>query len=180
MEKFMQRYRVNSARAGWWNYAQKGDYFITIKCNNSGKYFGRIEKFPGPIILLSDIGKIVDEEWKKTFDLRADMNLKMGPYVIMPNHFHAIISIGENQYNSDNDMLSAGKSLGNQSKNLASIINNFKGSVTRRATKINPEFQWMKGFHDHIIRNPKEYEGIEKYILSNPENWANDDNFHKN
>jgi putative transposase len=35
----------------------------------------------------------------KTFEMRPDMNLKMGEYLIMPNHFHAIIIIGENEYN---------------------------------------------------------------------------------
>jgi putative transposase len=28
------------------------------------------------------------------------MNLEIGPYVVMPNHFHAIISIGRNKYNN--------------------------------------------------------------------------------
>jgi putative transposase len=31
--------------------------------------------------------------------MRPDMNLQMGEFVIMPNHFHAIIIIGENEYN---------------------------------------------------------------------------------
>ena len=50
-------------------------------------------------MLLSGIGKIVDEEWLKTFEMRPDMNLMMGEYVVMPNHFHAIIGIGDNQFN---------------------------------------------------------------------------------
>lgn len=49
---------------------------------------------------LSELGKIVEPEWLKTFQLRQDMNLQMGEYVVMPNHFHAIISIGINKYNS--------------------------------------------------------------------------------
>lgn len=49
---------------------------------------------------LSEIGGIVKSEWNKTFDMRADMNLEMGEYVVMPNHFHAIIGIGENRYNA--------------------------------------------------------------------------------
>ena len=48
---------------------------------------------------LSPIGKIVQTEWIKTFEMRPDMNLQMDDYVIMPNHFHAIIIIGENEYN---------------------------------------------------------------------------------
>jgi REP element-mobilizing transposase RayT len=48
---------------------------------------------------LSEIGKIVNQEWLKSFELRIDMNLGMGEFVVMPNHFHAIIFIGENDYN---------------------------------------------------------------------------------
>jgi len=53
---------------------------------------------------LSEIGRIVNNEWLKTFAMRPDMNLQMGAFVIMPNHFHAIIIIGENKYNSERGM----------------------------------------------------------------------------
>ncbi|MEI7812193.1 MAG: hypothetical protein WCJ01_07185 [Ignavibacteria bacterium] len=52
------------------------------------------------IMQLSEIGKIMESEWLKTFELRPDMNLYMGEFVVMPNHFHAIIGIGENIYNT--------------------------------------------------------------------------------
>jgi len=51
-------------------------------------------------MILSDIRNIVNNEWLKTFEMRSDMNLFMGEFVIMPNHFHGIIGIGENKYNS--------------------------------------------------------------------------------
>ena len=35
--------------------------------------------------------------------MRPDINLQMGEFVVMPNHFHAIIIIGENEYNQRND-----------------------------------------------------------------------------
>ena len=50
---------------------------------------------------LSETGEIVELEWLQTFELRPDMNLHMGVFVVMPNHFHAIIGIGENQYNTE-------------------------------------------------------------------------------
>ena len=56
-------------------------------------------------MVLSDIGEIVNTEWLKTFEMRPDMNLYMGEYVIMPNHFHAIIDIGENKYNTNRDVI---------------------------------------------------------------------------
>lgn len=51
-------------------------------------------------MVLSELGKIVEPEWLKTIEIRPDMNLQMGEYVVMPNHFHAIISIGINKFNT--------------------------------------------------------------------------------
>jgi len=48
-------------------------------------------------MVLNEIGEIVQCEWLKTFELRPYINLSMGEYVVMPNHFHGIIGIGKNE-----------------------------------------------------------------------------------
>jgi|GEM_PF-1964333 putative transposase len=35
--------------------------------------------------------------------MRPDMNLQMGEFVVMPNHFYAIIIFGENEFNRRDD-----------------------------------------------------------------------------
>ncbi len=35
--------------------------------------------------------------------IRLDMNLKLDKFVIMPNHFHGIIQIGKNKFNTYNN-----------------------------------------------------------------------------
>lgn len=52
---------------------------------------------------LSGIGKIVETEWLKTIDIRRDMNLELCEFVVMPNHFHGVIIINENEYNCTRD-----------------------------------------------------------------------------
>jgi len=47
----------------------------------------------------SKIGEIVQREWIKTPKIRPDMNITLGEFVVMPNHFHGIVIIGENDYN---------------------------------------------------------------------------------
>jgi len=49
---------------------------------------------------LNILGEKVDYEWNKSIELRPDMNLILDEYVIMPNHFHGIIIIGDNKYNT--------------------------------------------------------------------------------
>jgi REP element-mobilizing transposase RayT len=95
-EKFQNRYRIPSARLQNWDYGRNAAYFITICTQHRECWFGHIHH---GIMVLSEIGEIVETEWLKTFEIRRDMNLIMGEYVVMPNHFHAIIIIGENEYN---------------------------------------------------------------------------------
>lgn len=183
MDKFQNKYHIPSARAPWWDYAHAGVYFITICTQNRECYFGQVMEKE---MILSEMGNTVNSEWLKTLD----MNLSMGEY--MPNHFHAIIVIGKNEYNQpiDTDEVfrkdtlhrvstttpanAAANKFGPQSKNLASIIRGFKSAVTTLARKIHAGFAWQSRFHDHIIRDDEEYQRIANYINTNPENWETD------
>lgn len=192
-DKYQNKYRISSARLQNWDYGWGASYFVTICTQNRECYFGEI--LDGKM-QLSEIGEIVENEWIKTFEIRPDMNLTMGEYVVMPNHFHAIIIIGENEYNTergpqrrdamhcvsivdtDTNINTDNKNkFGPQSKNLASIIRGFKIGVTKNARHIHADFAWQPRFHDHIIRNNESFEKIKSYIIENPLKW-NDDKFY--
>ncbi|MDA3865216.1 MAG: hypothetical protein PF489_00550 [Salinivirgaceae bacterium] len=98
--KYKNKYRVPSARMRNWDYKWNAPYFVTICAQNRLCYFGNVVNGK---MQLSEIGEIVKQEWLKTFEMRPDMNLQMGEWQIMPNHFHAIIVIGENDYNRKTD-----------------------------------------------------------------------------
>ncbi|MBI5301158.1 MAG: hypothetical protein HY868_03400 [Chloroflexi bacterium] len=36
------------------------------------------------------------------------------------------------------------------------------------------DFVWQRNYHDHIIRNEREWNAIAKYIYNNPANWNAD------
>ncbi len=200
MAKFNNKYRIETTRLKNWDYAQKGVYYITICTANRDHFFGKIENKE---IDLSEIGTIVKQEWIKTPEIRPDMNLELGEFVVMPNHFHGIIFIGNNKFNNKPIVRDAMHSVSNmhrvskmhristdktddvyknefgpQSKNLSSIIRGFKSSVTIRAKRINPDFGWQSRFYDHIIRNQNAYDTISQYIIDNPKKWI-DDEFNK-
>jgi putative transposase len=222
-ELFRNKYRISTARLQTWNYADNGMYFITICTANRECFFGDIvndnnaehinagdvnavninvetrciASLPRPLqykMVLNDLGKKVEVEWSKTSELRPDMNLALGEHVVMPNHFHGIIWIGENQFNTTvYENVLAGETLhtgsgsisnasknrfGPQSKNLASIIRGFKSAVTSYARINDIAFNWQGRFHEHIIRNNDEYSRIATYIKKNPNNWT-DDKFYK-
>ena len=200
-ELFKNKYRIPSARLQIWNYADNAMYFITICTVNRECFFGDIVETrciasltdkPEYEMQLNDLGKTVEMEWLKTKELRPDMNLELCEYIVMPNHFHGIIWIGDNQYNTrvydnyggegamhrvstfENINDNPKNRFGNQSKNLASIVRGFKSAVTTYARKNELSFNWQARFHDHIITTNEEYLRIGDYIINNPNSWLKD------
>ncbi len=176
--KFKGKYRIESTRLQQWDYGWNAIYFITACTKNRVHSFGNVEN---GLMKLSDIGEIVQKEWIKSIELRPDMNLRIGEFVVMPNHFHGIIEIGKNEYNKFPDKLEkqdeAGikNRFGPQSKNLASIMRGFKSSVTIQSRKIDPNFQWQPNYHDSIISDLNGFKAVTRYIKNNPSNWKEDD-----
>ena len=178
MDKFKNKYRISSARLQNWDYGSPGLYFITICTKDRKHYFGEIKNDE---MILNQLGLIVNSEWEKTPIIRPDMNLELEEFITMPNHFHGIIMIGENEFNKRGDgrdamhrVSTTANKFGPQSKNLGSIMRGFKSAVTTLAKKLNIEFGWQERFHDHIIRNHDELVRISDYIKTNPQNWKDD------
>lgn len=182
-EKFQNKYRIDSVRLKSWDYASEGMYFVTINTKFRRRYFGNISNAE---MHLSQIGAIANQEWLDTPGIRPDMNLELGDFVVMPDHFHGIMIIGGNLFNivdtTNRDghivMHHDGKiaihrdsTFGPQSKNLASIMRGYKSSVTTYARKNGIAFNWQPKYYDHIIRSQQDYERISYYIRQNIKNW---------
>ena len=174
-EKFQNKYRIDSVRLKSWNYASQGMYFVTINTKFRRRYFGNISNAE---MHLSEIGAIANQEWLDTPGIRPDMNLELGDFVVMPDHFHGIMIIGGNPYNGASTTNLDGKiamhrdsTFGPQSKNLGSIMRGYKSSVTTYARKNGIVFNWQPKYYEHIIRSQQEYERISYYIRQNIKNW---------
>jgi len=201
MKKFRNLYRIPSARAPFWDYSHEGSYFVTICTKHSQHFFGEIIDHE---MHLTELGEKALAEWLLTPEIRPDMHITLGAFVVMPYHVHGILEIGANADNqkptpstdamlrvsatpSENTALhekvahSADKPpLGQfapQSKNLASILRGYKSAVTQYARINEIPFNWHVRYHDHIIRTDAAYQRIRDYILTNPENWGNDKYF---
>jgi REP element-mobilizing transposase RayT len=90
MDKFRNKYRIPSARASWWDYRRAGAYFITICTQNRVHYFGEIENGR---MRLSGIGVIADVLWHEI--PHHSPLVKLGAFVVMPNHIHGILILTE-------------------------------------------------------------------------------------
>jgi len=98
-EKYKNKYRIQSHRMPNWDYSGNGYYFITLITQNRECNLGKIMDMHGHTqIILSDFGKIVNNEWLKSFEIRDELYLDK--YIIMPNHLHAIVVLDKNIYQS--------------------------------------------------------------------------------
>lgn len=183
MSLYRNKYRIESARLKNWDYSSEGYYFITICIHNREQILGNIISNE---MVLSDIGKIVEKEWLKSFEIRRE--LFCDTYCIMPNHIHGIVVIN----NDDGPVETHGRGVFVQTHGRASLqtdklqrmpksISSFVAGFKSSATKLTNEHRgtqgnhlWQPRFHDHIIRDEKELERIREYILNNRLKWIKD------
>ncbi len=187
--KFRNKYRTETTRLKSWNYGWNGAYFVTICTQNREHFFGEISD---AALNLSELGRIAHQCWNDIPNYHP--YVKLGEFVVMPNHIHGIIIIdkpvetqhlaSQNEKTPSHEAQSIApprtskqsslNQFGPQSNNLASIIRGFKSGVTKDARRIRADFKWQPRYHDHIIRDEESFQRISEYIKTNPENWMED------
>jgi len=170
------------------DYSQSGLYFITLCTIDRTCMFGNVVEGK---MQLNDIGQLVEQEWLNTIKIRHD-DVRLHNYIVMPNHFHAIIEIrrGEShspQSHSSQSHLSQsdpssitnecninGKDLPQRmkspSKTVGAIVRGFKGAISRQLGYT----VWQRNYYEHIIRTDASYRHISNYIENNPTKWQSD------
>ena len=163
-----------SIRLEGYDYNRSGVYFLTICSNRRKPKFGSITNGQ---VLLSVVGRIVEEEWHRTARLRPEVRLD--EYVIMPNHMHAIIHVEESKKSIDPVGAHRDAPLRRAPLSLGSVVAGFKGSVTRRVRRVTETDMdvWQRNYYDRIIRNDDELKRLRQYIANNPQKWQLDQYF---
>lgn len=142
------------------DYSTPGSYFITICTKDRKKLLSKITVGDDALIVpqnhLSGYGLICDK-YIKNMNVIYE-NVSVDKYIIMPNHIHLLITIHGTMKASS------------PTKNIGSIIRSFKTMVTRE-TGISI---FQRSYHDHIIRNEKDYQKIWQYIDANAAKWEED------
>lgn len=90
------KFRKNSLRLKDFDYSKEGAYFITICVSDHKHVFGEIISQK---MTLNNAGKIVHDSW---LNVENDYgNVALDEFIVMPNHFHAIIVITADLDNRD-------------------------------------------------------------------------------
>jgi len=148
-----------------------GYYFVTICVKDRKECLGKIVNNK---MILNKLGKIAERQW-----LWLEKNFKyvrLGRYIVMPNHLHGIIVI--DRLNTG-DVVRTGLDLSLQYKilPLSNIIGAFKTTSSKLIHGLGfKDFNWQRSFYDRILRNEKGLENANNYILNNPLNWEQDRN----
>jgi putative transposase len=181
------RHQRRSVRLKDYDYASPGAYFVTLCTWRRELLFGSIVD---GVMDLSDIGKIVAEEWQKTAVIREE--IRLDEWAVMPNHMHAVVWIArlsaknddghENNVAMNNDAAdnvgAHGRApLRRKPRSLGSLVAGFKSAATTRSNtlRVSPGVAiWQRGFYEHVVRNERELAAIRQYIRDNPLKWALD------
>ncbi|SFW52548.1 transposase [Ruminococcus flavefaciens] len=153
-----------------YDYSRNGLYFITICTKDRIPYLSEIHDVGNaalgvPIVKLTEYGEIVNDNIKKINEIYRYVSVTK--YVIMPDHIHMILFVSDFE---DRFVNCGTPRAAFPTKSVSQIINGLKSISTKQIG-----FSiWQKSFHDHIIRNEKEFLEICDYIDNNPINWVND------
>ena len=144
-----------STRLKSWDYSWPWWYYVTICAHERECIFGEIVNDE---MRLNSVGRIVEEEWLRTPEVRKEVELDM--YVVMPNHLHGIVIVGESGDVSrdvdekDHFVGAHGRApLRRTPHSLGSFIAGFKSIATKRINELRNSpgrAVWQRGFHDHI------------------------------
>jgi putative transposase len=85
----------------------------------------------------------------------------------MPNHFHGIVWIVEDETTTTTTPNVLPRSLG-------AIVRGFKCAVAKRINQIRGTPVWQRNYYEHIVRDERGLNAIREYILNNPANWSSD------
>ncbi|GHT22056.1 hypothetical protein AGMMS4957_11780 [Bacteroidia bacterium] len=175
-EKFQNKYRLKSARAEWHDYGD-GAYFVTVCTKLREHFFGEINDGQ---MQLSPIGEYLFENSQNV--ARHYPYAEIPLFVVMPNHWHAIIFIdGDKTPYVRRDVtpnsvavpttVETRRATSLQQGWLSVAVGGVKSAITKFANVNKIDFAWQTRFHDYIIRDANEMNRIADYIGNNPLTW---------
>ncbi len=189
-----------SIRLAAYDYSSPGAYYITI-CTSCRKcLFGEIVSGR---MRLNEAGLIVETWWWRIESKFPCV--QTDTYVVMPNHFHGILLIGEASESEAGAAVagqdpeedfsgplnvpgSGGPEGGHAGPPLPTIVQWFKTMTTNEYmqderqegwTPLKPRL-WQRNYFEHVIRSEQALNRLRRYIDDNPFKWEDDPENPKN
>lgn len=143
---------------------------MTICTKNKEEFFGEIKN---GVMILNQYGNTIDCQWNWLF--KQYSYIEKYEYVIMPDHFHAVMQIKSHELRRDRSRPVPTCEM--KQKPLSELLGAFKTTSSKHIHNLGcNHFLWQRSFYDRIIRNEHEYIAICQYIKNNPKNWEDGGN----
>jgi putative transposase len=172
-----EKHHRRSIRLQQRDYSKPGSYFVTLCIIDKEKVLSSITNRR---VSLTPAGLTV----KKFWDLIPERfpNILLGESVIMPDHFHGIITILKINNEGSPGWIDKRHqnatplrvNIVRRKMEVPKIIGWFKMNT---AKEINSNFKtpgksyWQRNYYERVIRNPVDLEITERYIRTNPARW---------
>ena len=141
-----------------YDYSNPGAYLVTICTHARQNMFGAIRDNQ---VEQSQFGHVIEISWQ---NMPTFFDITLDEYVVMPNHFHAIVWIND-------------RSIKSKESQLIAIIQTFKSLATKRIHKLQKSTKsviWQRSFYESVIRDEVHLNTVREYIIANPINWQSD------
>ena len=163
-----QKHHRRSIRLPNYDYSQPGAYFVTIVTWHRECLFGAVVNGE---VKLNRYGEIAAETWQ--WLERQYPYIKLGAWIVMPNHFHGILIIHDDRRGGSRTAPTP-----TQRKPLGRLIGAFKTVSTKHINLLRNtigSIVWQRNYYEHIIRNERDLQNKTAYIEANPLLWDKDD-----
>ena len=173
-----------SIRKRGWDYTAPGWCFVTVNTHESRALFGAVVN--GRVVL-SEAGRIAEEEWRKSAALRE--GLVLDEFVVMPNHVHGIVrlkglgapspSVGAPSPSFGASSPSVAQFGQPVAGALGTFVGAYKAAVSRAVNRRGlmqglvhqARPLWHRNYWDVIVRDEQALANIRQYIRCNPQNY---------
>ena len=143
-----------------YDYSQTGGYFSTFCTENRAPVLSRITVGKAalrlPQVELTEYGRIT-EKYIQNISV-AYPHISVENYVIMPNHVHLLLLVGDSGQGAARPTVSA-------------VVRSIKALVRKETGKS----LFQNSFYDHILRDGQDFLIHWDYIETNPGKWAEDE-----
>jgi putative transposase len=158
-------HRRKLVRLRHYDYSQSGAYFITMCVQNRARLFGDIVDGE---MQLNDAGRMIQSLWNELPAFYSGSEID--EFVIMPNHFHAIIILNECAGAIHESPL---RMTVTERRNMAipKMIGRFKMTSSKQLNQFRKTpgaTVWQRNYWERVIRNDIELKAFREYIANNP------------
>ena len=157
-----------SVRLRNYDYRSAGAYFVTVCSHNRRCLFGNAAN--GSMVY-TPLGEVAVDCWQ--WLARRYPYVDLDYSVVMPNHVHGIILLGDPR----DGCRGGSRTAPTGRKPLGRLIGAFKTVSAKRINRLRGRPAagvWQRNFYEHVIRNERELLEIRRYILENPLKWELD------